>query len=371
RDMLSAAGCWSSASAPAKLARIFKSLALFRCVRREPYLGPDGSSVTAGIWSVLPVLGSLKCGLTMLSWLTFPPGGRRPALPRGKPQSFCQRAGVRRRPDFGVVIEIDEDIEPLRGPAPHPPGPAGERRRIVTAGIELRRSMQAKVDKVGGRHVEARPFRRIGDHQRHAPAAQQLRHLRGAKALMPDLESIAQRAKRRWLEQGPATQDPAVAAPRQPRRAGGVPRQQRQEAFEPPGVEGHGRRKLPENGAQLRPQPQQALGEEGRQRLLDVLELFHMRDKAGALDGKDEILGRLGDPAPEARRRLQRIEGTVDLDGAEAPAGMSEPEPLRQARRIEAPAPGGIDPAGDADADHAFRQRQIASEGCPWPPQAL
>src|SRR5260370_15260758 len=78
-----------------------------------------------------------------------------------------------------------------------------------------------------------------------------------------------------------------------------------------------------------------------------------MRGEPRPLDREHEILRRLVAPAPEARRFLRAVEGAVDLDRGELPAGVFELAHLGQVFRIERAAPGREHPAADADADHA------------------
>ncbi len=132
-----------------------------------------------------------------------------------------------------------------------------------------------------------------------------------------------------------------------------VARQQRKEALDPALVEAHPGRQLPQDRPELRAKREHALGEEVGERCLDPGELFHMGDVAGALQREDEILRRLATPAAEARERLHRVEGAIDLDRVEDAAGIFQFAVARQAFGIEAPAPRGIEPAGYADSDHA------------------
>src|SRR5207302_2956317 len=76
-------------------------------------------------------------------------------------------------------------------------------------------------------------------------------------------------------------------------------------------------------------------------------------DETAALNGEDETIRRLVMPAGEGFGALQRIMRAVDLDRVEMPAGISQFVGLAQLLRVEAAAPAGIAPAGDADADPA------------------
>src|SRR5690606_11381636 len=77
---------------------------------------------------------------------------------------------------------------------------------------------------------------------------------------------------------------------------------------------------------------------------------------ARGLHGEDETLRRLVAPACEALRLLRAVVRAVDLDGAEALRGVLQLAPLREARRIEAAAPGRVVPSADADANPSGRR---------------
>jgi len=78
---------------------------------------------------------------------------------------------------------------------------------------------------------------------------------------------------------------------RQRRRGLGVVRQQRQETVHALRVETHARRQLPQEGAQLRPQRQDARRQEVRKRRAHIVQVQHVRDVARALDREHEALG--------------------------------------------------------------------------------
>jgi hypothetical protein len=132
-------------------------------------------------------------------------------------------------------------------------------------------------------------------------------------------------------------------------------RQKVEEGLEAGSVEGKLWRELPEHGAELRPQREHTGGEEVGQGLLHVAQLQHVGDVAAALDGEDEILGRLLDPVEEAGGALQRVEGAVDLDRREERCGVGQLSLLRQRGRVEPATPALVVPAGDADANAAGR----------------
>ncbi|MCY1238914.1 hypothetical protein D9M72_516750 [compost metagenome] len=71
-------------------------------------------------------------------------------------------------------------------------GPAVERGIAVTAGVELLVAMKADVDEVGREVFDERPPPgRVGDHQRHAVAAQQCDEIRVDKARVTHLDGVA------------------------------------------------------------------------------------------------------------------------------------------------------------------------------------
>ena len=82
-----------------------------------------------------------------------------------------------------------------------------------------------------------------------------------------------------------------------------------------------------------------------------LLQRQDVGDVAPALDREDEIVRRLRRAMRRSSRALEAIERAVDLDGGEVPGGVVQLALRRQARRVEAPAPGRVAPAGDADAD--------------------
>ena len=76
-----------------------------------------------------------------------------------------------------------------------------------------------------------------------------------------------------------------------------------------------------------------------------------MRDVSRSLDGEHKIRGRVGGPFFETGRALERVEGAVDLDGAERFGGEIQFIFLRELGGIKDAAPGLVAPAGDADAN--------------------
>src|SRR5690606_11214645 len=107
---------------------------------------------------------------------------------------------------------------------------------------------------------------------------------RDEEALVPDLEGVADRELHIGMRPG-TTLQPRVMPPRQRRGFIRRLRQERKERLEAGWVETEVRRELPEDRAELLPEPQHARGEEVGERTLDALQLLHMRDVAAPLDG--------------------------------------------------------------------------------------
>src|SRR5690348_8393120 len=169
---------------------------------------------------------------------------------------------------------------------------------------------------------------------------------------MPDLEGVPNRRERGRFEGAPPRHDAAATTACQGRRRRGIARELREKIGDLRLVEALALGKLPEDGTELLAQRQEALGKEGGERLLNADELLHMGDEAAPLEREDEIVRRLLVPATEAVRSLQRIEGAIDLNRVEGTTGKFELATVRQAFGIEIASPGGVEPAGDADADH-------------------
>src|SRR5690606_3680210 len=114
-----------------------------------------------------------------------------------------------------------------------------------------------------------------------------------------------------------------------------------------------GGHELPKDRAETVAELLEPLAEELRQRLARVRQHLAVRDVGGALHREDEAFGRRLAPFPKALRLLQAVIGAVYLDRAELPAGPLELALLDEPFGIEvALAPGRIDPAADAGADH-------------------
>ena len=147
-------------------------------------------------------------------------------------------------------------------------------------------------------------------------------------------------------------------------RRGGVrvARQLREEGLEALGLEGQHRRELPEDGAELVLQLEDAVGEEVGQRRLDLLEPAHVGDVLRPLDGEDESGGGVLVPLGVVLGALQRVERAVDLDRGKHARGVLQLLRLRQLLGVEHATPRFVAPAGDADADVACHAAGAASD---------
>src|SRR5690606_8886352 len=97
-------------------------------------------------------------------------------------------------------------------------------------------------------------------------------------------------------------------------------------------------RHLPQDRSGLFPE-RRAARIEKRKTMFRVLQLVEMRDQPRALDGEDDALGRARRPAREGFRLLQAVERRIDLDAAEMPDVMLEPEAGGNLARVEDAAP--------------------------------
>src|SRR5262252_3607152 len=83
------------------------------------------------------------------------------------------------------------------------------------------------------------------------------------------------------------------------------------------------------------------------------MQLFEVSDEPAALDGEDEAVRGVVMPSRDGVGALERIMRAVDLDRVDLPAGVRQLGGMAQPARIKGPAPAGIVPAGNADADGA------------------
>ena len=113
----------------------------------------------------------------------------------------------------------------------------------------------------------------------------------------------------------------------------------------------HHRRKLPDDGAEFFPEAKEPGGEKVGEGLPRFRQLAEVRQEAPALErehkaGRSDLVPRL-----EGRRPLQGVEGSVDFERVETPAGVGQLVLLRQSDRVEIPPPRRVVPTRDADAD--------------------
>lgn len=272
----------------------------------------------------------------------------------------AQRHRVERRPDLGVVVEIDVDVPPAGAPRAELPGPAAQGRRRVAAGVELLVAVQARVGEIRGRLLEQRPFPRgVGRDEGHARLAEEREKARVAEGLVTDLERVAQRPVRAGLELAAPVDDRIVHA-RQLGRGARAARQEPEETTQPLRIEMKARRQLPKDGPQLVSQAEQPVGEEVGEGDLHVLEPLDVRDEARRLDREDEAVGRLLAPRGVGLRALKGIERAVDLERRQPARRVGELAGAREPPRVESPAPAVVGPAGDADPDLARHIRSLA-----------
>ena len=128
--------------------------------------------------------------------------------------------------------------------------------------------------------------------------------------------------------------------------------QQGEEGLDVIGIEAAIRRQLPHDGAKLFAQFGNTAFQKMHHALGAVAQGLALSGKAVRLDGELKAVRRLIAPARVGGRLLRGVEGGVDLDAGQLPAG--EVQLLRggQTGRVEhTAAPFGEVPAADADAD--------------------
>ena len=95
---------------------------------------------------------------------------------------------------LGAVDEIQKHVAAFRGPALRLRRPSVERRRGIAGRLLLDAAAQAQINKIAGQFVESGVLLVIDDRDSDAMLAQQIEKRRCAKALMPDLDDMAERA---------------------------------------------------------------------------------------------------------------------------------------------------------------------------------
>ena len=187
--------------------------------------------------------------------------------------------------------------------------------------------LQPRIDEIGREIGQQRLLVAFDDGVGDVVLAQQVHIGRVAEALVPRLEHVAQRH--------------AVLLPRQMAEEGG-------ERF---AIEGAGRRELPQDRPELRPQLGDAGHQERRHQFARGGQVLLVRGEPRRLHGEDEPVRHRVAPFGEALGLLPAVERAVDLDRRHALAGISQLLRMRQAVGVERAAPGRKGPAADADVN--------------------
>src|SRR5690606_3911583 len=285
-------------------------------------------------------------------------------------EHLCEPHRVVRRANLAVVVEEYIHVArpaarcapartaprvprlPPRAPDSDAARPLLERVVVVTAGVDLLGAVQPCVHEVGRDVLRVWPLRaRIGEDEREIVLPQQLDERLVEEAVVAELERVPDRAVRQRLRPA-ALLHAVIVGPGESRCRPHRARQLPHECIESFRVEPTPRRELPEDRPELVTEPEHARREEVRERRAHIVELFHVRDEAAALQGKPKARRRLLIPRRKAGGSLQRVKCAVDLDRIESTAGVLELPTVGEAARVErAPAPAGIGPAGYADVE--------------------
>src|SRR5690606_17727950 len=219
-------------------------------------------------------------------------------------QATDEVPGIHRSANLGVVVEIDIDVassgtmpgairdafHPVGivspDPGPDPRRPSLQRGIVIAADVKLLGAMQPAIDEVAGQIHDERPVDAVGTNEGHAVPPQQVDEYRRTEAVVPDLQRMPQ-----WSAyiavQPVAPVEPCIVTACELPRGFRVLRQQGEEGLQNLRIEGHARRQLPEDGAQLRPESQHARCHEVREWRLDVLQPQHVSDVARPLYGEN------------------------------------------------------------------------------------
>jgi len=92
---------------------------------------------------------------------------------------------------FGVVVEVDMNVEAAREPAPRVIGPRTQAALAVARRVLARVAVQAHVDEVGGDRVPERKVGRIGDARSDVAAREHARDVVGEPRAMAQLQRVA------------------------------------------------------------------------------------------------------------------------------------------------------------------------------------
>src|SRR5215471_2828530 len=113
-------------------------------------------------------------------------------------------------------------------------------------------------------------------------------------------------------------------------------------------------RELPEQGAEPLAELSDARIEKTLDRVARLAEHPPVDGVARTFHGENEGLRNLGGPFAERRRRLRAVERAVDLNRGQVLAGVGQLARLREALRIENPAPGLVGPAANTRVNMAL-----------------
>lgn len=123
--------------------------------------------------------------------------------------AFDEGLGVERSADFGVIVEIDEDVAGFGfgwflfadffcgrlaagSPGLNPVGPLIEGLGVVAAGVEDFGAVKAAIDEVRGDIGNFRPFDRVGADNGHVVFAEKFEEFWNGKAGVANFDGVAQ-----------------------------------------------------------------------------------------------------------------------------------------------------------------------------------
>src|SRR6266480_1430945 len=232
---------------------------------------------------------------------------------------------IERSVDFGVVVEVNENVE-LFGPsfgardcfgiarlfsfAPmlYAVGPPIQRLVIVTADVKFLVAVQTDVNKVGGQIFRVRPFLGgVCKHEGDLLLAQEREELRHHKTRMPNLDRVAKRSGCRIdLHPGPRFQF-VVMLFREFGNLRGITRKNFEKLSETLWIPAKVGRQLPKNWAEFSAKREHARSEKVGQRRFDIAQFFHVCDEMRTFNAENEIVRRLGIPTLITRRSLQGV----------------------------------------------------------------
>jgi hypothetical protein len=277
--------------------------------------------------------------------------------------------GIERCPNLHIIVKIDKHVtgSPLLWtclrnmlgvfqfgafyPSGKLGGPLVEGLGGVAADVELFVAVEADVDEVGREVFEEGPFAGgVGDDEGDVVVAEELDEVGGFEGGVADFHGVAEGGVFVDFGEGAAFHEGGVGVGELGGLVG-VAREFFEEGGDAFGVVGEVGGELPEDGAEFFLEGEEALGEEVRERFVDVFEAAHVGDVAAAFDGEDEAGGGFVIPALPTGGALEGVEGAVDFDGVDLAGGEFEFAFLGEVFGVEGASPGGVAPAGDADSD--------------------